>query len=751
MKKRPLCAICVLFLVMQAIRAGFFSAEHTEFSALEKLALEGADAVLTGTVYKIEEKQKVTAFYLKNNAVSSAGREIAESRVLVYYSNNTNKNEIKIGNILNVRGEMQVFDTARNPGNFDQRKYYKCRGIHVLVWGERLDVMSSDTYRLRQTLFEMRQRWEQLLLVHLGEYYGGTMSAILLGQKSGLDTEMKTMYQKSGISHLLAISGLHMSFLGMGIYSLLRRAGFGFAFSGAAGVVLLILYSLMIGAGVSSLRALLMFLIRIGAEITGRDYDMPTSLALSAAVLCAWQPLYLSDAGFLLSYGAILGITVFTPVFYDTFGCRKIKRKVFLWILSGLSSSLAVNLMILGPLLYFYYELPPYSVLLNLIVIPLMPVVMGAGLAGSAAALLWDPGGAVILQICRGILAGYDFICEWSSRLPFSRIVTGKPQTWQLAAYYLILVLIFTLYKFLKRKNEEKHSRIPGAGLLFVLVSMLLFCRGVCRGGYLPREEIQATVLDVGQGDCIHIRGTSVDILIDGGSSDVSNPGMYRIEPYLLSRAADSLDYVFITHGDQDHISGIHEMLEDQNYGVRIRNLVLPPQKYHDEMLLELASVASGTGTRVLVMEPGEEITDGGLTLKCLAPDADAGLKTGNESSLVLEAEYRHFRMLFTGDVESRGEEILVESGILEKCDVIKTAHHGSKNSGGEKFLDCVQPTVSLISAGRENRYGHPHEETIDRLEKSGSRIYSTQDKGALTVRTDGYRIWISCTVSDGV
>ena len=393
MRKRPLCAICVLFIVIQSLRVLFSGVEDMKATALESLAAEGVRVRVDGTVHRIERKEKVTAFYLKENAVSAAGREITESDILVYFPIEENNIEIKTGNVLRVTGEAQAFDPARNPGNFDQRGYYRRQGIHVLVWAEQIEVLSGETRWLRHQLARLREEWDRLLVRHLGGYYGGTMSAILLGEKNGLDPEMKTMYQKCGISHLLAISGLHMTFLGMGIYKMMRRLGCGFAPSGMAGVVLLILYSLMIGAGVSSLRALIMFLVRIGAEVTGRDYDLLTSLSLSAAVLCGWRPLYLTDAGFLLSYGAILGIALFEPVFSDLFGRGKAEGKVRRWILSGLCTSLAVNLMLLGPLLYFYYEIPPYSVLLNIVVIPLMPAAMGAGLAGSALALVWDAGG----------------------------------------------------------------------------------------------------------------------------------------------------------------------------------------------------------------------------------------------------------------------------------------------------------------------------------------------------------------------
>ena len=202
-------------------------------------------------------------------------------------------------------GRGQCFESARNPGNFDQKAYYRRLGIYVLVWADSLQMLSDQEWRVHQFLSKLRSGWNELLIRHLGEYYGGTMSAVLLGEKAGLDPEMKKMYQKNGISHLLAISGLHMSFIGMGFYGLLRRCGFGFVPAGILGGAVLLCYTLMIGAGVSSTRALIMFFVRIGADMTGRDYDLPTSLALAAAALVWGNPLSLTDAGFLLSFGAL--------------------------------------------------------------------------------------------------------------------------------------------------------------------------------------------------------------------------------------------------------------------------------------------------------------------------------------------------------------------------------------------------------------------------------------------------------------
>lgn len=790
MRKRPLCAICILFLVIQGIRVLFFGVEELKPSPLERVLSRESYVELTGTVYRIEEKKKVTAVFLKDNAASAADQAVRESKVLVYISQDESEQSlpVRIGNRLYIRGEAQPFEQARNPGNFDQKSYYQRQGIHVLVWAEEIDVVSDDTAPVRQFLSELRREWNARLIRHLGEYYGGTMSAILLGEKSGLDPEMKTMYQKCGISHLLAISGLHMTFLGMGVYKLLRRTGAGFGLSGITGAVLLVFYCMMTGAGVSSLRALVMFMVRIGAEITGRDYDLSTSLFLSAVVLCAWQPLYLTDAGFQLSYGAILGISLFGPVFSDMLGCRQAaagwkaeKRKaelkagsfpenilirmrergraVISGVLSGLGTSLAVNVLLLGPLLWFYFEIPPYSVFLNLLVIPIMPAAMGAGVAGSALTILSDTAGGMVLQVCRGVLWIYDRLCEWAGVLPGSRFVAGKPGVLWIVLYYVVLGGIRVVYsRFVKKREQEeerendtvypaavwkRRCRLPGcAAILFVFVMAF-----ACRNSYRLDGEVQVTVLDVGQGDGIHIRGESLNCLIDGGSSDVTAVGVYRLEPYFLSEGIDRLDYAFVSHGDEDHISGVQEMLKNQKYGIEIESLVLPPEEYHDEKLAGLARTARKNGTRVVVMNPGDTIISYGkdsLTLSCIAPEPGMGAEAGNETSLVLDLAYGDFDVLFTGDAEGSGEERMIASGRLRKYDVLKAAHHGSEHSGTEEFLRLTRPACAVISAGIGNRYGHPHASTLQRLHDAGCTVYSTQDNGAVTIQSDGKTMKVS-------
>ncbi len=799
MIRRPLCTACILFLIVQAVRVCVFQcAEDQKPSALESAVSEGTRLTLTGTVDRIEEKNKVTALFLEDNAVSASGQQISEPSILVYINPDEIKKKINIGNVIQVEGEASFFERARNPGNFDQRSYYQKQSIHVLVWAESLSVRSEQTDRIREFLSGLRARWKGMLTECLGEYYGNTMSAILLGEKSGLDAEMKKMYQKNGIGHLLAISGLHMSFIGMGVYGALRRIGLGFVPAGLLGGGVLVLYTLMIGAGVSSLRALIMFLVRIGADMTGRDYDLPTSLSLAAAVICAWQPLYITDAGFQLSFGAILGIWLLNPVFTEMFRCGqmfKCRRKagagnvssVFCALknklLESVSSSLAVNLFLLGPLLYFYFEVPPYSVILNILVIPVMPLAMGAGLGGLAAGMVLPSAGGAVLQVCRAVLWLYDMACGAAGKLPGSRIVTGKPGLAWLAVYYAVTASVCAVFFRMaeaRRKKERENAnggekvirpeqrqgggskingraqpvpgyitltmRLLGVVLLAFAAVMVL----LCRGSYTWRSGTEVTVLDVGQGDGIHIRGPEGEnFFIDGGSSDVSSVGTYRIEPYLLNCAVEELDYVFLTHGDEDHINGMTELLEGQELGVRIRNLVLPPEEYLDEKLAGIGRTAARNGTRVVTIEAGQSLRNGDtdLEITCLGPECGAGMEPGNGASLVLGARYGAFGMLLTGDVELEGEQNLVNSGRLGRYPVLKAAHHGSRNSGTEEFLQIVKPAVAVISAGQDNRYGHPHEETLERLKDAGCMICSTQECGAITLRSDGSSLQIESFV----
>lgn len=713
MRNRPLCSVCLMvFLIFSIGMTAGGSRFFREPMPPEIKKQAGKEVQITGQVYQIEVRESYQILYLILSKKTA--------RILVY---DDAKQSVQIGNKVNVKGELSLFEEARNPGNFYQKFYYEKQKIGAFLWAEALRVTDRESNPLKQGLYELRQKWKRILIDAAGEEDGGALAAILLGEKQGMDREIRELYQVNGIAHVLAISGLHLSFLGVGVYHLLRRITGSYTVGGLAGVLFLSAYILMIGMTVSAFRAMVMFLFRIGADLSGRHYDSPTALAAAAVTVCMWRPLSLYDSGFWLSFGALIAIIFILPIFKNL-------PAQSLW------ASVSVNLFLLPILMYSFYEVPIYGVFLNLIVIPLLSVLMAAGLIGTMISLFWEHAGEAIFLCCRIIFRVYEHSCEAALRLPFARVVTGQQDIWKILFYYVFLFAAVLLLRKKEENKGEKRSRKKRVVLSVLLVgtgmTILLFTAQV-------KDKITITMLDVGQGDGLVIRGPEgKTYFMDGGSSDVKKVGEYRIEPYLLSQGIGSLDYVFASHGDQDHISGIKELVQRQKTGVTIKRLVLPTQTVWDDALKELAEMAEKEGIPVFTMEKGQCLTEGKLSLTCIQPGKGEMEETGNSASLVLALRYGDFDMLFTGDVEGEGEKRLVDhlQGEYSECvwDVLKTAHHGSGNSTTEEFLKTAAPQYAFISAGKNNSYGHPHKETLERLKDAGAIVYSTQEEGAVTI-----------------
>ena len=711
MKNRPLFSICLVLLlgmILAVTAGGGRLIRELSPSPLEQ-TVSGNDRVLVlGEVYLTEQKAKVQAIYLKNNSIRCKDASFYENRILIYTDPEI---QVQIGNIIQVSGEADFFDTARNPGNFDQKLYYQRMDIHGLIWADAVVVKDGRASVLLQALSDFRQEWKEMLVRYMGERDGQTLAAMMLGEKSGMDPEIKSMYQATGIGHILAISGLHLTFLGLGAYSIIRRMAGSYGAAGMAGILLMILYVVMIGFTVSVVRSLIMFLFRVGADMTGRHYDGLTSLTVSAVVILFWRPLYLYDGGFWLSFGAVAAMIWLLPEFRGL-------------PMQGFWASLCVNIVILPILLYYFFEFPVYSVLLNLWVVPLSSALLALGMAGSLLAV-WFPGaGVLILQLCGWILDLFEVSCRGMLELPGARQVTGRPLFWQIILYFGILILIFCIWKLSGRAQV----------LVLYVAAVLCLCLRLNGPG-----DISVTVLDVGQGDCIFIRGPEGGCyLVDGGSSDVGSPGQYRIEPFLKSQGVGRLDYVWVTHGDEDHVNGIEELLKRQKIGVSVGALILPPGEVWDERLGELGQMAKKAGVKVYSMKPETSIREKDMEITCLGPSGS--VLPGNEASLILALNYQSFDMLLTGDVEGEGEKALTDRIRKEPektWEVLKASHHGSKNSTGGEFLEAANPEYTIISAGRDNRYGHPHAETLERLAACGSCVLSTQEYGAIQIMAE--------------
>lgn len=729
-KKRACCQMVLAAGVLLLLAAFVFGTQifsAFRISELEKQMPEGEVVSVRGVISKKLRTKEGCNLVLK---VTSG------NYVLLSLADQEQCEKQKIGQHIKVEGKVLHFQNAPNPGNFNQKFYYKKQKIQIGIQHAKIiEAKKGERFLLgehwKERLWRIQQRGTEICCAYMGEKCGGVLGAMLLGEDVYLQPEWKEGMQKSGIGHLLAISALHVSFMGSGLYRALRKSGGSIACSSIIAGLFLSGYVVMSGGSVSAIRAGMMFLVRMGAEMSGREYDGATALALSGGILLWYQPAFLLDAGFLLSFGAVCGI-------YLGIFMRKYLRHTSLVMLpvGGAMISLFIQILILPIQLYFFYEICPYSIFWNLAAIPLASVVMGCGLSGLICHMVGIFPESVtrcFFLIAKGVILFYKEGSEWVLELPGARLITGRPDVVWMVLYYAVLLLAILFYK------NKYVSGICKIGAVFV-VCLLLF-------GNQPKSgELQIIMLNVGQGDSFVIRTPEGSTcLIDGGSSDVKGVGQYRMEPYLKQAGVKELDYVWVTHGDLDHLNGIKEMLERKRVGIPIRRMIFPPERYWEENLSELVHIAKEGGSQIHIMKRGQVWKEGEMQMQCIWPEESVGPKLeGNEASLVLGLRYRAFSMLFTGDLEKDAEEQVAQL-LTGPYEVLKAGHHGSKYATGEALLNVVDPACVWISAGEKNRYGHPHQEVLERLAKRGITRYNTKDRSTVCLRTDGKKYEIEC------
>lgn len=699
-----------------------------EIPGVEKWA--GEQVSCEGSVCGIEYKKGIQYLYLDDLNIDFMQEISCSYRILARMKKTA---ETAYGNRVRVRGKLLLAEEPSNEGQFDSSAYQKTQRIVFTLNNAELTVLDERENGFSQTMFLCRRLCQERLGQIFDEADAGVLGAMLLGDRSGLDEQTKNWYQAGGISHVLAISGLHISMIGMTVYRFLRKTGLWFWGSAAASGALMVLYAAFTGAGTSTSRAVVMFLVFLGAQCLGRTYDLVSALSFAVILLLLSQPLLLFSAGFQLSVLAVAAIGIVCPVFER---CRG----------KGFLAGVAVWLVLLPCILWHYYTVPLYGTVLNLAVIPMLPYV----LAGGSAALLlgfFCDGAAKAVQIpVHWVLTFYRMLCQAADQLPMAQITAGKPPVLAVVGYYGILILgVWVLYA---GKEKSFYSGVKKM-FPFVLAAFALDLR------YPDFDGLCLTFLDVGQGDCIFLENEDgVAILCDGGSSSVGKVGQYRILPFLRYHGTAKLDYVFLTHMDADHINGVQELLETEAGETEIGTLVLPGLSNPDQAYLALEDLAEERGIQVRKMRAGDRVRAGKLTLTCLHPTADFRTENRNEGSLVLHAGYGSFDALLMGDLEKGGEKYLVAGGQLEavrgkECDsrdgaeqenrieVLKAGHHGSAGATSGELLEILKPQLAVLSYGAGNRYGHPAPETMERLTKAGCKTLSTANCGEITIFCD--------------
>lgn len=678
----------------------------------------------------------------------------------------------------------------KNPGRFDYRSYLNSKGINLIG-----NVSKPETIiKLGQFdlpfYYSLPQRLREQMIASLSGLFSGDegllLQAMVFGMKDSLPSQIKEAYIATGLAHLMAVSGLHIGFVASAFYYLLLplvfyllyrfkpddvRAGHSGKWTAFLCLIPVLLYMIIVGAKVSSLRAGIMISAFLIAIIINRKNSLFNAFLSAAFLILLWKPQSLMDPGFQLSFLAVAGILwvihLLTEMGEDplsklgeppwhqkllgktnhaTEPTQAIASKLKKIFLGSLLISFTVTLATLPVLLFNFNHISLVGAFLNLLLVPLAAILIPGVLLVTCIGMVSHSLALVPAIPFYYLTKLFLTLPQFVAQFPYASIYLPTPPSIWIVFYYAALVSggYALLYKI-------RHQEIPSALKSGCIVAMCISLAMLIwpRTFHLPQKELTVTVIDIGQGESIFIEFPNGKTLIMDGGGFYKNSldvGKTVIAPFLWNRGIDHIDYMVATHSDNDHIRGLDSVLElfpvttfltfgENIAGYRMKRLY----KKAKEKQAELVSLS-----------PGEPFAIGKTKLTRLHPHPNSDpviendhrdentRRVNNDLSLVLKMDYKDFNMLFTGDISQKVEETLIQTYPNMKVDILKGPHHGSRFSNSKAFINATQPEAVVFSSGYLNRMRHPHPETLKRYNQAGVKTYRTDLNGAVQIISNG-------------
>ena len=699
-----------------------------------------------GVVYRIEKTTRTVIYLKKAILIRSGSTKNYPIRNIKCTGKEEKINSLREGMHVRLEGMLVLPELPRNPGQFNRRIYESGKKIDFYL--ENPTVL--EVKEQRSGVREVVEIWKTEMMNRCEKIYpdeeAGILEAMLFGEKSELSGDIKELYQAAGISHVLVISGLHISLLALAVAGILRRLGFPMPVWVILSVGVLAGYGILIGQPTTAVRALLMFFVLQGARLLGRSYDLLSALAFAGILMLLDNPDLILDGGCRLSFCAVIGVGWYVSEKNKIFRSigEKEKRKnrgkggkgsSVGAILENIRAGWYLWLFTLPVMLDTFYQVSVVGILWNLVAIPLLPVIIASGGLGVVLAGWNIFLGSLAGSPAYGMLQLYREIGNISEKLPVGMWTPGQPSKPVIAGYYLVIFLLVLVEKQLI-KREKRWKIFPGMELCSMLLLLLLMAHP-----WQQREKI--TFLDVGQGDASLLQSGGQTLLLDGGSTSQKNVGTYVILPYIKQQGISCLEAVVLTHTDQDHINGVTEVLEEGKKGwLTVKNLMYPYWMEGTEQGKQLKKLAEEAGASCRKIRAGDRLTIGKAEAVVLYPKEQEKIAEPNAGSLVLFWKWEGVQAMFTGDLPEEKERELLQN--LPACEILQVGHHGSATSTCREFLEQVQPSLAVISCAMKNRYGHPSPDTVDRLKKTGCEIRYTMKSGAITIRKRGREVLVT-------
>ena len=705
--------ICVLIVISSFNNNDYIDFFDTECDLTIKI-ISGGEVKDDGTFYICR------AININNDAVDYK----TNIRIKIF----NDEKGYAYGDVLYIRAKLFKPDEARNPGNFDYRKYLLSINVSAVVTVKNQSQITylendPDNILVQAGIYLNNKICTELRTI-LPDKDSKIIEAILLGNKEYITQDIKDDFANAGISHYMSVSGAHAIFFLMPFSYLLKLFKAKKQYRYIIEIILTILYISIAGFGIPVIRASVIIIMNKIAFLLKRDNDKIISIFIAMLILTIQAPFIIYSIGAWLSFICAFSIEFIYPRVNKFLKNIKVLNALPLKLINAISLCISVQIGILPIMINNFSEPTLFVVISNLITTPIIEFIMVIGIIMIIFGFIGISFIAELISYVVYILGEFIiFIARFISGLSTVKIFNVSYMTTvSIIVYYVILYSLL----FLKPRNKVIKNILVILFISSILLNNLHFTGNV----------LKIVCIDVGQGDSIFIKSPSgKTYLIDCGSGNINNISENRVIPFLKSERINKLNFIALSHTDYDHISGIYCLLNEFD----VEYIIMPDILFIDDIYTELVDTAKENNTEIIYLKRGDIINDGEIILKCLHPYPEYYSTNSNSLSMVLELEYRNFKGLFTGDLEAAEERLLYDG--LNNYNLLKAAHHGSNNSSTSLFLEKIKPEIVLISCSKSNNFGHPGKETLERLSEHTKDIYITSNCGAITVKTNGDNI----------
>lgn len=688
----------IVILICLIISIGYVSILENKYSKISDMPIKEMVTIISDIQEK-EYKKVCTAKIVRNN-----------KKILINIKMSQDIPSMKYGDSLYIEGEFKQPEEARNYKGYNYKQYLKTKKIIGTVELEKAKILKSSNGSF---IHNIQKYIKDTINGTLTDEEGNLLLAILLGDKDKLSEDIQESFKTSNLSHMLAVSGAHVSYIILGLTYVLQNSIIGKKNGKIVCIFFLLVFMAITNFTPSVTRACIMAVLTLFSGIIYRKSDVYTNISVAALITLIFNPYSLLDLGFQLSYGGTIGIIIFIKRIQE----KKSNSKVINYIKQMALVSIYANIIIIPIMMYHFNTVSFTFIISNIMASPILGIIVITGFLFIIASITVKPLTRLIAIFIKPILSILIKISQICSKLPFSNILVVTPYMFNVISYYAIILYC------IKSKKNNKCKIIICLLIVLILINFII---------YIFPQKLRIFFIDVGQGDStLIITPDKKTVLIDGGGSDSFDVGEKVLLPYLLDRRILKVDYVLISHFDTDHATGVAQILGK----IDVSSIILTRQLEENDIYRHILSIAKEKKIKLIYVKEGDVLKIGGIKISIIHPENKLMINNPmNNNSIVCKVEYNSFSMLLTGDIEMEAEELILRKNINLKADVLKVAHHGSKTSTTGEFLKAINPKVALIGVGKNNNFGHPSNEVIQRLKENGTRIYRTDENGEISI-----------------